>query len=205
MKNLEQFPFLSFLTKEEKERFISLLKPMSVPKGKILHYQGDKCSDTLLLTKGEIRFYSQENDFSDEVTLYTLKAGEQCLSKIMIGLEGTSFIPSAVAESEVEGFLVNAKELENFIKKVPSYQDYIISLYAKKMIELTKAIHHVKFKNLDERIMDFLEVNEKRTITITHSALANKMNTSRSVVSRVLKKLEEKGELKLYRGYIELT
>jgi len=205
MKRLEQFPFFALLDRSEKEELFSLAKPMSVPKGKILHYQGDKCSDTLLLTKGEIRFYSQEDEFSEELTLYTLRAGEQCLSEIMIGLEGTSFIPSAVAESEVEGFLINAKELEDFIQKVPSYQRYIVSLYAKKVVELTKAIHQVKFKNLDERIMDFLHEEEKRTVTITHSVLAEKMNTSRSVVSRVLKKLEERGALKLYRGYIEIN
>ena len=63
----------------------------------------------------------------------------------------------------------------------------------------------VKFKNLDERIMDYLNESGRDIVTITHKNLAEKMNTSRTVVSRVLKKLEEKGKLKLFRGYIEIT
>ena len=52
--------------------------------------------------------------------------------------------------------------------------------------------------------MDFLEENEKKTVSITHKKLAKTMNISCSVVSRILKKLEEKGEILLHRGYIEL-
>ena len=43
-----------------------------------------------------------------------------------------------------------------------------MSLYSKKMVELTMALQRIKFKNLDERIMDFLHENEKLTVNITH-------------------------------------
>ena len=90
------------------------------------------------------------------------------------------------------------------MKETPIYQQYIMNLYSKKIVELTMMIQRIKFKNLDERIMDFLQDNKKRTVSITHQKLAESMNTSRSVVSRVLKKLEDKGEVVLHRGYIEL-
>jgi len=205
MKELEIFPFYTDLTLEEKEELIALLKPFSLTKGSIVHYQGDVCENSLLLVKGTIRLYSQADDFSEELTLYTLKAGEQCLSKIMTGLNNISAIPSAVAETDIEAFLVNKEAIEAFIARIPVYQDYVISLYAKKIVELTTALQHIKFKNLDERIMDFLHKNERKTINITHNNLAEQMNTSRTVVSRVLKKLEEKGTLKLHRGYIEIN
>ena len=205
MKELEVFPFIKDFTEVEKEKFISFLRPMSAKKGTIIHYQGDVCNNSLLLLKGTVRLYSQANDLTEELTLYTLNAGEQCLSQITDGLADISSIPSAVAQTDVEGYLVNKEEMEAFISSIPAYQNYIISLYAKKVAELTTTIQHVKFKNLDERIMDFLHKNEKTTITITHSDLAKKMDTSRTVISRVLKKLEEKGTLTLHRGYIELN
>ena len=204
MKELEIFPFIKEFTEEQKETFISFLKPMSAKKGTIIHYQGDACSHSLLLIKGSVRLYSQADNFTEEITLYTLNAGEQCLSQITSEFDNIPTIPSAVAETDVEGYMVNKEEMEAFISSIPAYQTYIISLYAKKVAELTTTIQEVKFKNLDERIMDFLHKNEKKTINITHSDLAEQLNTSRTVVSRVLKKLEEKGKLKLHRGYIEI-
>lgn len=205
MKNLEVFPFYAGLSQEEKQEFQGLLRPMNATKGTIVHYQGEVCRNSLLLVRGKIRLYSQADDFSEEVTLYMLNEGEQCLSNIVSVLECASTIPTAVAETDIEAYSVNVDEIEKFILKTPAYQEYIVSLYAKKVVELTMALQGIKFKNLDERIMDFLQESGKNIVTITHKDLAERMNTSRTVVSRVLKKLEEKEKLKLFRGYIEIT
>ena len=204
MEQLEIFPFFKHLTAEEKQELISMLKPLHAKKGEIIHYQGDPCDNSLLLCKGSIRLYSQANDFSEEVTLYTLNAGEQCLSQVMSELDNNSVIPSAVAQTDIEGYLVKKQAIEAFIARIPAYQEFVVSVYANKIAELTMALQNIKFKNLDDRIMDYLHQNERKTIHITHNDLAEQMHTSRSVVSRVLKKLEDKGVLKLHRGYIEI-
>lgn len=54
------------------------------------------------------------------------------------------------------------------------------------------------------RILLGSQLQGSNKITITHNLLAQKMNTSRSVVSRVLKKLEERGRVRLFRGVIEV-
>lgn len=204
MKELEVYPFFLAFTEEEKKRFYAHLQSVTLPKDTILHYQGDICKDVLLLVEGEIRLYAQADDFSEEVTLYTLKAGEQCLANTASVLGHAKTIGTAVTETEIKAYLLNEKNIEQLMAEMPIYQQYIISLYSKKMVELTMAIQRIKFKNLDERIMDFLLDNEKKTVTITHEILAKKMNTSRTVVSRVLKKLESEGEIILHRGYIEI-
>ena len=204
LEALKVYPFFLALSQKEQERFVSFLKPITLPKETIIHYQGDVCKDVLLLVEGEIRLYAQADDFSEEVTLYKLKAGEQCLANTASVLGHSKTIGTAVTESEIKAYLLNEKDIKSFMKETPIYQQYIMNLYSKKMVELTMMIQRIKFKNLDERIMDFLQDNKKRTVSITHQKLAESMNTSRSVVSRVLKKLEDKGEVVLHRGYIEL-
>ena len=204
MKELEVYPFFLALSQEKKEQFYAYLRPITLPKETIIHYQGDVCKDVLLLVEGEVRIYTQADNFSEEVTLYSLKAGEQCLVNTASVLSHSKSIGTAVTVTDIKAYALNEKELEIFMSDSPLYQQYIMSLYSKKMVELTMAIQRIKFQNLDERIMDFLFENEKKTVSITHSKLAENMNTSRSVVSRVLKKLEEKGEVVLHRGYIEL-
>ena len=204
MKNLEIFPFYHTLNNEDKEELKKLLQPYNHPKGTILHYQGSPCSDSLLLVKGEIRFYTQEENSSDELTLYTLRAGEQCLSQLMSNVCHSDVIPSVVTQTDIEAYIVPKERIEAFIKKVPSYQEYMVSLYANKIAEITNAIQNVKFKKLDERIMEHLCAQESSKINTTHQELAEKMDTSRSVVSRVLKKLEIEEKLWLGRGVIEV-
>ena len=204
LEALKVYSFFLALSREEQEHFAAFLKPISLPKDTIIHYQGDVCKDVLLLVEGEIRLYAQADDFSEEVTLYTLKAGEQCLANTASVLSHSKTIGTAVTQTPIQAYLLNEKDIESFMHKSPTYQQYIMNLYSKKMVELTMIIQRIKFKNLDERIMDFLHENEKKTVSITHKKLAETMNTSRSVISRVLKKLESNGEVKLYRGYIEI-
>ena len=204
LEELKVYPFFLALNQKEQERFASFLTPITLPKENIIHYQGDVCKDVLLLVEGEIRLYAQADDFSEEVTLYRLKAGEQCLANTASVLGHSKTIGTAVTETQIKAYLLNEKDIKSFMKETPIYQQYIMNLYSKKMVELTMMIQRIKFKNLDERIIDFLQDNKKRTISITHQKLAKSMNTSRSVVSRVLKKLEDKGEVVLHRGYIEL-
>ena len=201
---LKVYPFFLALTQEEQMTFASKLKAISLPKDTIIHYQGDVCKDVLLLVEGEIRLYAQADDFSEEVTLYTLGAGEQCLANTASVLSQAKTIGTAVTQTDIKAYLLHEKEIEKMMKMLPVYQHYIMNLYSKKMVELTMIIQRIKFKNLDERIMDYLHENKKKTVTITHQNLASKLNTSRSVISRVLKKLESTGELVLHRGYIEI-
>ena len=204
MKDLEVYPFFLTLSSKERERFYASLRYITLPKDSILHYQGDICKEVLLLVEGEIRLYTQADDFSDEVTLYTLKAGEQCLANTASVLSHAKTIGTAITTTEIKAYLLTENDTKKFMQTIPEYQQYMMALYSKKMVELTMMIQRIKFKNLDERIMDFLHENKKSTVSITHQNLAEKMNTSRSVVSRVLKKLEHNGELVLHHGYIEI-
>ena len=88
--------------------------------------------------------------------------------------------------------------------KSPSYQQYIFSLFAIKFSALTTLIEDIKFKKLDVRILESLKMKNEKFISITHEELANNLGTSRVVISRVLKDLENKNLIKLHRKKIEL-
>jgi len=204
MKDLDIYPFYVKLSKDEQKLFDTFLKPISLKKDTIIHYQGDICKDILLLTQGSVRLYTQDEDFSEEVTLYILKEGEQCLANTASVLSSSKTIGTAVTQTDVKGYVINEKNVKKFMASSTSYQEYIFSLYSEKIVDLTLTIQRIKFKNLDQRIMEYLDKSSKNILHITHNELANQMNTSRTVVSKVLKKLENKGEISLHRGYIEI-
>jgi len=69
-------------------------------------------------------------------------------------------------------------------------------------------ISYISFKNIDKRVFNYLIQHHHRhgdnRVKLTHQKLANELGTTRVVVSRILKDLENKGFIKLMRGEIQL-
>lgn len=90
------------------------------------------------------------------------------------------------------------------------YQDwynFVIETYRSRFEELLTVFDNVVFKNMDERLETYLHnqfksLNSNR-IELTHQEIANDLNTSREVISRLLKKLEQRGDISLNRKFIE--
>jgi len=68
-------------------------------------------------------------------------------------------------------------------------------------------IDNIAFKSMDERLAFYLEKKfrdlKTRSLSITHGEIANDLNSSREVISRLLKKMEQRREVILHRNYIE--
>ena len=64
------------------------------------------------------------------------------------------------------------------------------------------------FRKMDERLLSFIKMKcrlmDSDTLNITHEQLANELGTVRVVVSRLLKRMEEEGMVKLGRNKISL-
>jgi len=178
------------------------ITPIAIPKNTLLFYQGDICDNILWLTSGEVRLYTQSNSI-EELTLYTLKAGEQCIVNTASLLSQTNAVASAETLTDIKGYLIDAQSVKALSKMSDVYQGYLFSLYQLRFEELTNLINDIKFKRLDVRILEWLQKQPLKYITITHEQLATELGTSRVVVSRLLKELEQKGIVALHRGKIE--
>ncbi|MCS5490257.1 helix-turn-helix domain-containing protein [Algoriphagus limi] len=61
---------------------------------------------------------------------------------------------------------------------------------------------------MDERLLEYLEKNsaasQSSIIHKTHQQIAQELNSSREVITRLLKKLEQRGVVRVNRNQIEL-
>lgn len=179
------------------------LKPIKIPKGTILFFQGDICENILFLTQGKIRLYTQ-SDNGDEMTLYQLNKGEQCVVNTASTLSSSKAIGSAISLTDIEGYLLDTFHVKELAKMSNIYQDFLFSLYTIRLTELAKLVHDIKFKRLDARILEYLQAHKTQKIETTHEYIANELGTTRVVVSRILKELEKEEKLILTRGFITL-
>ena len=200
---LSIYPFTDQLEPEAVKFLETNLKPIQVPKGNLLFYQGDVCGDVLWLTKGNVRLYAQAEGIA-EITLYTLQPGEQCIVNTASLLSQTQAIASAETVTDIEGYLIDVKSIKKLSKISDVYQDYLFSLYQLRFSSLANLINDIKFKRLDERILNWLQKQDAKVIETTHEFIGNELGSSRVVISRLLKELEQQGKVILHRGKIEL-
>ena len=200
---MKEFDFFKKLTQDEQKYLLENSKYIELPKDFTLFYQGDICNEILILKEGTVALmmYGSINEL---IPLYEIQKGEQCIINTSSTLSNTTTIATAQTKTAIKGWLIPSSIVKELMIKSPTYQEYIFSLFSIKFSALTTLIEDIKFKKLDVRILESLKMKNEKFISITHEELANDLGTSRVVISRVLKDLENKNLIKLHRKKIEL-
>lgn len=175
--------------------------------GAIIVGENSQIKSIPIVTKGAMKVVRTEED-GREILLYYIKAGESCIMSFLGGLHNETSKVKAEIEEDAEILFLPVTQVSEFIKEHPEWLDYIFKLYHKRFEELLGIINEIAFKKVDERLLNLLEkkaeLTQSNTLHVTHEQLANELGTARVVVSRLLKQLEENGEVQLGRNKIIL-
>ena len=110
--------------------------------------------------------------------------------------------------ADFEVLLGPLKKMENWMAEYKSWYEFVINTYRRRFEELLVVIDQIAFRAMDERIEFYLKRQSKdsslRIINLSHQQIAVDLNSTREVISRLLKKMEQRGLVKLHRNYIEL-
>ena len=177
------------------------------PADEILMRKGQFIRSTMLVLNGLIKVY-REDDEGGEFLMYYLKPGEACALSMVCAAkhEASPIMAKTVTETEV--VMVPVDIMSEWVSKYKSWYQFVIETYRSRFDELLLTLDNVAFRSMDERLEFYLkraqDAQKKNLIDISHQEIANELNTSREVISRLLKKMEQKGRLKLHRNVIEI-
>jgi len=201
----KNFPFL--YEPELLEEMEKVAKENFFDKGKIIMDIGKQIKSMPLLISGTIKIL-REDENGNEILLYYLEAGKTCAMSLTCCMQQEKSNIRAIAEEPVHIISVPVQYTDEWMFKYRSWKNFIMKTYAERFDELLRTIDSIAFKNMDERLLDYLEnkakVTESNTLLVTHQDIAKELNSSREVISRLLKKLEQMGEIKLGRNQIDL-
>lgn len=143
----------------------------------------------------------------NEIFLYYLQPGEACaITMICSAREGYSKI-KAISMEDTRAIVLPISKLDEWMPKYKSWYYFVMDSYQDRFEELLKVVDGIAFKNMDERLLVYLKksikANGSNTIQATHQQIAQELNSSREVIGRLLKKLEQKRLVKLGRNHIE--
>jgi len=179
-----------------------------IPKGELLIDIGDELTHTPLIVHGAIKVMLEDKE-GEEISLYYLKKGETCAISFVNCIHKSYSIFRGIAEKDTEGIFVPLDKLDDWLVKYKSWRHYIIDSYHFRLIELVHSIENLAFTHLEDRLNKYLieKVNIMRTniLKTTHEEIARDLCTARTVVSRLLKDLENDGKLELRRGRIIIS
>jgi CRP/FNR family transcriptional regulator len=192
------------LALKEKLREICVLK--SFKEGETMMETGQYFKSTMLIVEGKVKLY-REGDDGGEFFMYYLEPGNACaLSLICATKQETSKIKAKAVE-ETTALTIPIGMMDVLMKDYKTWYYFVLETYRNRFEELLSVLDSVAFKALDERLLFYLKNQYKksgnRELHITHQEIAHDLNSSREVVSRLLKKLEQRGEVILHRNSIE--
>lgn len=160
-----------------------------------------------LLLEGAIKII-REDQREGEIVLYYIEEGDTCAMTLTCCLGETKSQVRSIAERDGSVVMIPVGKMDEWLVKYKSWRNFVLNSYNNRMNEMLTAIDSLAFMNMEERLCSLLRSKAKiynsRFINNTHQELADELNTSRVVISRILKTLENEGIIQLNRKYIEL-
>jgi CRP/FNR family transcriptional regulator len=201
---IKTFPVFRNSADELLKELLVIAGQQVVPSGRQLYSEGDSCPAIAFVISGEIRVY-KTGQSGREITLYEIGPGETCILNASCILSGTSYPANAVTVSDVAMLLIPSSDFRRLVDRHEEMRDFVFTLLSRRLSGVMELVEEVAFGRMDERLLDYLiEKSENGKLETTHQNIANDLGTSREVVSRLLKDLERKQEVRLSRNSITL-
>lgn len=176
-------------------------------KDEILMKTGQYIKSTILVLSGKIKIYREDED-GNEFFMYYLNPGQACaISMICASKMEVSQVMAKVVE-QTDVVMIPIQFMNQFMANYKCWYEFVIDTYKNRFEEILEVVDQIAFSNMDERLEFYLrrvvKNNLSNIITTSHQEIANDIHTSREVVSRLLKKMEQKQWLTLNRNSIEI-
>ncbi|MCK5637719.1 MAG: Crp/Fnr family transcriptional regulator [Flavobacteriaceae bacterium] len=168
---------------------------------------GENMTHIPLILDGAVKIIRQEKE-GDELVLYFLEKGDTCAVSFINCINRKKSIFKGVVENDVEAIFVPVEKIDDWLAKYKTWRYFIIDSYHFRLIEMVESIDGLAFMNMNQRLLKYLtdkaKINKDINIEITHQQIAKDLNTSRVVITRLLKQLHNDGKVFSTRNKVKV-
>jgi CRP/FNR family transcriptional regulator len=189
----------------------SFTNKVAVPEGMVVCREGQACSDLIVVISGVVRVYKPAED-GRSISLYHVSAGEACILTAGCILNQKLFPAIAETKTDVEGVAIPATLVKQWMDENEVWRNYIFSILNQRFADVIDLANSLAFEQLESRMITWIlrncsqnDLQEQTEIIATHQEIAEELGTSREVVSRKLKSLENKQLISLSRGKLKVV
>jgi len=190
---------LDFLKEHEKET-----QEVSAPEGALICLEGTQCSELIILTEGNVRVFKPSLE-GKSIGLYSIEPGGSCVLTAGCIFNAAPFPAIAEARTDVKGIAVPANNVIQWMSEYDVWRNYLFSLLNIRLADVISLVNTLAFQQLDARLASWLlRTQSNNIVEMTHQEIAEELASSREVVSRLLKDLENSGFIQLSRGKLSI-
>jgi len=168
---------------------------------------GENMTHIPLILSGAVKIIRQEKE-GDELVLYFLEKGDTCAISFINCINRKESIFRATVENDTEAVFIPVEIIDDWLAKYKTWRYFIIDSYHFRLIEMVESIDGLAFMNMTQRLLKYLsdkaKINRDIDLTITHQEIAKDLNTSRVVVTRLLKELHNDGKVYSTRNKVKV-
>lgn len=176
-----------------------------LPAGSTMLRIGQAIRSTILVLEGIVKLY-QEDEEGNEFFMYNIQPGQACAVSMVCTYQQENSQVMARALTDVTVLTVPLQFMDKWLSQYKSWHYFVIKTYRARYEELLGTVNEIAFKNMDERLEFYIKKQVKqmgRQIKLTHQEIATDLNSSREVVSRLMKKMEKNGWVIIHRNSFE--
>lgn len=176
-----------------------------IPAGSTILRTGQTIRSMFIVLEGIVKVY-QEGEEGDEFFIYHIQPGQGCAVSMVCTFGQEKSQVTVRALTDVSLLSIPLQYMDKWLAKYKSWHYFVISTYRSRYEELLKTVNEIAFKKMDERLEFYLKNQAKqlgRHVKLTHQEIARDLNSSREVISRLMKKMEKNGWVIKHRNSFE--
>jgi CRP/FNR family transcriptional regulator len=190
-----------------KEELLKNAETIRFAEGEQLMRTGQYFKSAMLILEGLVKVY-REDEEGNEFFMYHLHPGQACaLSFVCATRQETSQI-MAKADKDTEVLAIPLRLMDQWMAQYKSWYHFVLETYRSRFEELLLTLDNIAFRAMDERLEFYLKRHRdslgSNKLSLNHQQIADELNSSREVISRLLKNMEQMGKVRLGRNEIEI-
>lgn len=175
--------------------------------GEVIMRTGQYIKNTILLVKGTIKVYREDSD-GGEFFMYYLQPGQACALSMVCAIKNEKSQIMAKVVEDAEVIMLPLAMMDKWMMQHRSWYEFVVGSYRNRLEEVLEVIDSIAFRAMDERLEFYLKRQVEacgcKELKLSHQEIGSDLNTSREVISRLLKKMEQRGLVVLNRNQIEI-
>ncbi|HEY0770181.1 MAG TPA: Crp/Fnr family transcriptional regulator [Sphingobacteriaceae bacterium] len=185
----------------------SIGKTIEIEPGETILEIGQSVKQMPLILEGSVKVTRMDEE-GRELLLYYINPNESCAMTFSCCMQQYPSEIKAVAEENVKLLAIPITVMDEWLIKYPTWKAFVMRTIRERFNEMLKTIDQIAFQKLDERLVNYLRekkrISGSSVLDLSHQQIADELATSRVVISRLLKKLENDKKVLLFRNQIKI-
>lgn len=199
------FPEFSACGDAALSRLMNVARRLGIPRDQTIFQPGGACGNYLLVLEGTVKVKIMTPS-GREVLLYRVQPGNACILTTSCLLGANDYPAFGIAETPVTALAIPAEEFHRAIGQSAFFRRFVFAGFSERLSGVIGRMEELVEGDIDRMLAQaLLDAAANGQVRMTHQSLAVAIGSAREVVSRHLKRLEEKGWVNLGRGAITLT